>query len=198
MKSTTRWLVQKLLPPLRSPSVHSSIHVTQTCFGRDSWWIVNIAARSFLGSSFIHLNDDQLELTALARHSFSWAPRLLAWGKDQSLINFFNLPAMTHDKRAKNLEAFFRGQRHGSRSSLFALLLRCHGKTILWQWSVTVLQSFVSYGPQFAMYKILIQLESSPVRNGNERGIWLWALVLGCIRLFQTFVDARCVFFHDS
>ncbi|KAG8525211.1 uncharacterized protein KY384_008855 [Bacidia gigantensis] len=138
------------------------------------------------------LVDRQDYCSALARYSFSWALSLLAWGKAASLIYFSDLPAMSHKFRAQNLEARFLNSSTHGRRSIFSLLLRSHKGLFIWQWCLTIVQSFTAYGPQFAMYKILTLLEAHGSRDAqNERKLWVWALALGAVRVFQTFVEAR-------
>ena len=41
------------------------------------------------------------------------------------------------------------------------------------------------------MYKLLIVLETQQVKQVGGSEMWLWALAIGAIRLFQTFLEVK-------
>lgn len=98
---------------------------------------------------------------------------------------------MSHGLRAQNLELRLRSLYRGSGLSIFLVLLRAHSSIILWQWFLTAVQSVVAYGPQLVMYKFLRVLETQQVKPVGDPELWLWALAIGAIRLFQTFLEVK-------
>ena len=98
---------------------------------------------------------------------------------------------MSHGLRAQNLEFRLRSSYRGRGRSIFLVLLRAHSSIILWQWFLTAVQSVMAYGPQFVMYKLLKLLETQQVKQVGDPELWLWALAIGAIRLFQTFLEVK-------
>ena len=133
--------------------------------------------------------DDQWTVSAAGRFSYSWPYPLVKLAAKGKQIEYDDLPSMDHFTRSRDLYNSYNAAKERFGGSMLKLLAISHITSLITQYSIIGVDSFLSTAPQLAMYKILRLLE---MRDGGEditnRAIF-WVLVLGAGILVQGFLN---------
>jgi hypothetical protein len=96
-----------------------------------------------------------------------------------------DLAALSHEVRSEDLTKSFHARQKAPDEALWFTVLKAHYGIVVWQWSLTVLEAFLSYGPQICMYKLLKILEHRQDGEFAVREAWAWVIGLGVLKLIH-------------
>ncbi|KZF26219.1 ABC bile acid transporter [Xylona heveae TC161] len=119
--------------------------------------------------------DRQYSATAIERLTYGWAQHVLDYAGKNKDMKIEEIPNVDYLTRSENLQQFFFAVQKGGR--LGYRLLYAHANAFLWQTAYTIIQCFLQFGPQVAMYRILKYLEARA--EGPVSAVEGWAYVLG-------------------
>lgn len=126
--------------------------------------------------------DRQNSTSFLGWLSFTWTESILHMAKRKTRLQISDLPELDYNSRTDSVLHtccwMVEGAGAGTRG-LWMIILRSQGRALLFQCSITVVSSFLSFVPPFALLNILLALEGQQNGDENETRIWLWVIGLG-------------------
>lgn len=133
--------------------------------------------------------DRSYTSTALDRFSWGWATHLLKLAGKQNRLDLDDLPRPDHYTRASELSADWK--RRNSKQKLWLAVVLTHKVALARQWVLTLITSFLNFGPQWVILQLLRSLESSGKQENHGLGVWMWVLWLGVVIIAQSWVDSQ-------
>ena len=141
------------------------------------------------------LVDRQFTASILSRHTFSWCTSVFQTAAAKDRLELDDLPRLDSKTRSAQLERSFR--RMQPQEKLWKLILYAHASAFSLQWGLTVPASFLDFGPQYSMLKILQVLEGSA--DAPPRSLaWIWVVALGLSKVFSILLECWIVWLSDS
>ncbi|KAB8277924.1 P-loop containing nucleoside triphosphate hydrolase protein [Aspergillus minisclerotigenes] len=113
--------------------------------------------------------DRQFTTSLLGLVSFSWVEPVLRKTEHSKHLAIDDLPELDHRTRGETRSLL-------ASWDLWCSTLQSHSRALLYQMVITILLSFLSFGPQIALWQILKLLE---VRESGKNSEMLWVPVLG-------------------
>ena len=132
--------------------------------------------------------DDMYTTSALGRYTFSWVSHLLSLARERRRLNLDDLPKMDHHTRSRDLSQSWGKGEHPRR--LWIELFLAHKEPLIIQWSLTLLQAFGNFAPQFVIYHLLKILEARVVGQPISSEAWIWVAVLTLTTLGSSWIEA--------
>ena len=124
------------------------------------------------------------------RYTFGWAMPLLRRARAAERLEYADLPALDYKTRAADLlHQFSAVEEKDQDRPLWRQILVCHRATFIQQWLLTLAESFLLYGPQLCMFKILSMLETQDRKDINKADLWFWVVGLGITRCSHLFIE---------
>ncbi|OJI99661.1 hypothetical protein ASPVEDRAFT_163771 [Aspergillus versicolor CBS 583.65] len=126
--------------------------------------------------------DGQYSTSFLGWLSFTWTEFVLRMAKDKSQLQIGDLPELDYHSRTDSLlDTCYRMVKEAGSGTagLWMIILQSQSRALLFQASITVASSFISFVPSFALLNILLALEDRQNGEGNEARVWSWVVGLG-------------------
>ncbi|GAB1195950.1 hypothetical protein APSETT444_005215 [Aspergillus pseudonomiae] len=124
--------------------------------------------------------DRQFTTSLLGWVSFSWIDPVLRKSEHSQRLAISDLPELDNSTRGVTVYRVWKGMaaKYNLSASwgLWCSVFRSHGRALLYQMALTLLLSFLSFGPQIALWHILKLLEA---RESGKNADMLWVPVIG-------------------
>lgn len=134
--------------------------------------------------------DRQHTVSVLARFSFAWAEGLLRYTVRNKGLEIDDLPALPLVMRADNLRARFEHVRGPGSRKVWKAIIITHWRPIVLQLLLTFVACLLSFGPQTALYEILLSLEARGTDTWDLFQSWFWVVALGALMLLSSSIEA--------
>jgi hypothetical protein len=132
--------------------------------------------------------DKMFTQSALYKASFTWIQSMLLLARTTGHLNITDLPKMNHRTRAKDLSESWAAKEHPSR--LWIEIILAYKWSLITQWSLTMVQAFGNFAPQFVTFQILRILENRISGEQTPAEAWIWVIVLTITTIGSSWVDA--------
>lgn len=132
--------------------------------------------------------DRQFTVSLFGRFTYAWADKLLSFAVANRRLEIDDLPMLDHATRSVNLKARLESVK-GS-LALWKALIVAYWWPITLQLFITVIQSFLQFAPQIALYGILQALEARTHGLGPPWMVWIWVVALGVLMMLSSSIDA--------
>lgn len=133
--------------------------------------------------------DGMLTASALNRFTWGWPLHLLKMAGQRNQLDLADLPRPDHYTRAADLSADWK--RRASKQPLWVAIILAHKVAIAKQWTLTLITSFLNFGPQWVILQLLRILETRSNRENYTLDVWIWVLWLGVIVVAQAWVESH-------
>lgn len=133
--------------------------------------------------------DGMFTASALSRFTWGWPIHLLKMAGKRNQLDLEDLPRPDHYTRAADLSADWK--RRASKQPLWLALISAHKVAIAKQWALTLVTSFLNFGPQWVIYQLLQILETRGSREDYALNVWMWVLWLGVVVVAQAWVESH-------
>ncbi|KAL8805877.1 MAG: hypothetical protein Q9182_001658 [Xanthomendoza sp. 2 TL-2023] len=133
--------------------------------------------------------DEEYTASVLGRSTFSWAGPTLTTAGSESSFGLGDLPTVSHYMRSRFLLA--RWSRSNSKTRHLVDQIFC-----LFQWalvrqvSLTIIANVTQFGPQYAMYRLLLLLEQRSRGSQITATAWLWVAGLALCMFFNSIAQS--------
>lgn len=133
--------------------------------------------------------DGMFTASALSRFTWGWPLHLLKMAGKRNQLDLEDLPRPDHYTRAADLSADWK--RRASKQPLWLAVTLAHRVAITKQWILTLCTSFLNFGPQWVILKLLRILETRSDRESYKLDVWIWVVWLGVIVIAQAWVESH-------
>lgn len=133
--------------------------------------------------------DGMLTASAFNRFTWGWPLHLLKMAGQRNQLDLEDLPRPDHYTRAADLSADWK--RRASKRPLWIAIILAHKVAIAKQWTLTLVTSFLNFGPQWVILQLLRILETRSNRENYTLDVWIWVLWLGVIVVAQAWVESH-------
>jgi hypothetical protein len=118
------------------------------------------------------------------RYTFSWATPLLKKARVQNTLNQPDLPELDNDTRSSSLQNRFHASLVSSKQEqpLWYQVFNYHWRTIIKQWTLTVVESFAMMLPPLCLFRLLSLLEKRGSLENGDIDLWFWVACLGLFK----------------
>lgn len=164
--------------------------------------IVEIASFVFLGSASLCIprrpevfDDDGKPIdamyteSAVSRFTWGWPLPLLRLAGKRNQLDLNDLPRPDHYTRSAELSADWK--RRASKLPLWLAVISAHKTALARQWVLTLITSFLNFGPQWVILQLLRILETRGTRENYALDVWMWVVWLGIIFITQAWVESH-------
>lgn len=127
--------------------------------------------------------------SALDRFTWGWPIHLLKMAGKRNQLDLEDLPRPDHYTRADVLSADWK--RRASKQPLWLAVILAHRAAITKQWVLTLGTSFLNFGPQWVIWKLLRILETRSDRGSYTLDVWIWVIWLGVAVVAQAWVESH-------
>lgn len=132
--------------------------------------------------------DSMYTVSALSRYSFSWIAPLLQLAHKKKNLNLEDLPKMDHYTRSKDLSDSWAKKKHPR--TLWLEVAIAHKWQFIIQWTLTLLQAFGNFAPQFVNFHLLKILEKRVSGYPVTKEAWIWVVVLTIATIGGSWIEA--------
>lgn len=133
--------------------------------------------------------DASYTVSALSRFTWGWPHPLLQLAGKRNQLDLDDLPRPDHSTRAAELAADWK--RRDSKQPLWLALLSAHKAAMARQWVLTLITSFLNFGPQWVILQLLRILETRTSRENYALNVWMWVIWLGFVVIAQSWVESH-------
>ncbi|OKL56526.1 hypothetical protein UA08_08261 [Talaromyces atroroseus] len=132
--------------------------------------------------------DKMFTQSALYKASFSWVQSVLLLARKTGHLDLKDLPKMSHRIRAKDLSKTWAEQERPRR--LWIEVILAYKWPLITQWSLTIVQAFGNFAPQFVIFQILRILENRFYGEQVPAEAWIWVIVLTLTTISSSWIEA--------
>ncbi|KAH8698973.1 putative ABC bile acid transporter [Talaromyces proteolyticus] len=123
-----------------------------------------------------HPVDSMFTGSAMERFNFVWVQSLLMLAKKTRHLDLQDLPKMDHHTRSKDLSESWAERVHSRK--LWIEIVLAHKWPLFTQWSLTLVQAFGNFAPQFVTFHLLKILEQRSIAEPAPSEAWVWVFIL--------------------
>lgn len=123
------------------------------------------------------------------RFTWGWCYYLLKSAGKRNELDLADLPRPNHDTRAAEMSADWK--RRASKRPLWIAIVAAHKWAITKQWALTLVTSFLNFGPQWVILQLLRLLETRYGRDNYALDVWIWVIWLGVVVVAQAWVESH-------
>lgn len=133
--------------------------------------------------------DRMFTSSAMDRFTWGWCYYLLKSAGKRNELDLADLPRPNHDTRAAEMSADWK--RRASKRPLWIAIIGAHKWAIIKQWTLTLVTSFLNFGPQWVILQLLQLLETRSARDTYTLDVWIWVIWLGVVVVAQAWVESH-------
>ncbi|ROW07733.1 hypothetical protein VMCG_03549 [Cytospora schulzeri] len=127
--------------------------------------------------------------TALSRFTWGWPSHLLKLAGKQDQLDFDELPRLDHYNRSAELSADWK--RRALKGKLWISVALTYKVALAKQWGLTLVSSFLNFGPQWVILQLLRILETRGKEEKYALNVWVWVMWLGLVVVAQSWIEAH-------
>jgi ABC transporter transmembrane region len=132
--------------------------------------------------------DGMYTVSALSRYSFTWVSPLLRLAHKTRSLELKDLPKMDHYTRSKDLSRSWASQKRPRK--LWMEVVLAHKWPFITQWTLTLLQAFGNFAPQFVNFHLLKLLEDRVPGYPVSKEAWIWVVVLTIATIGGSWIES--------
>ena len=140
--------------------------------------------------------DGMYTVSALSRYSFTWVAPLLRLAHRSQRLELTDLPKMDHYTRSKDLSQSWASQKRPR--VLWKEIILAHKWPFIIQWSLTLLQAFGNFAPQFVNFHLLQLLEEKSPGFPVSKEAWIWVVVLSISTIGSSWIESWLFWMSSS
>lgn len=133
--------------------------------------------------------DRMYTSTALNRFTWGWPAYLLKLAGKRNQLDLDDLPRPDHYTRAAELSADWK--RRASKRKLWQAIILAHKRALAKQWLLTLITSFLNFGPQWVILQLLQILENRGSQENYSLSVYMWVLWLGIVIIAQAWTESH-------
>lgn len=133
--------------------------------------------------------DRMFTSSAMDRFTWGWCYYLLKSAGKRNELDLADLPRPNHATRAAEMSADWK--RRASKQPLWIAIIAAHKWAITKQWILTLVTSFLNFGPQWVILQLLRLLETRASRDAYALDVWIWVVWLGVVVVAQAWVESH-------
>lgn len=132
--------------------------------------------------------DGMYTVSALDRYAFTWVAHLLQLAHKAKRLNLEDLPKMDHYTRSKDLSDSW-AEKERPRT-LWVEVISHHKWPFIIQWTLTLIQAFGNFAPQFVNFHLLQLLEQRVPGGPISKEAWIWVVVLTIATIGASWIES--------
>ncbi|KAI3395735.1 hypothetical protein diail_958 [Diaporthe ilicicola] len=133
--------------------------------------------------------DRMYTSTALNRFTWGWPAYLLKMAGKRNQLDLDDLPRPNHHTRAAELSADWKER--ASKRELWLAIILAHRVGLAKQWILTLITSFLNFGPQWVILQLLQTLENRGDQENYSLSVYMWVLWLGIVIIAQAWIESH-------
>lgn len=133
--------------------------------------------------------DRMYTSTALDRFTWGWPAYLLKMASKRNQLDLDDLPRPDHFTRAAELSADWK--KRDSKRQLWLAIILAHKMALAKQWFLTLITSFLNFGPQWVILQLLRILENRGGQENFSLSVYMWVLWLGIVIVAQAWIESH-------
>lgn len=133
--------------------------------------------------------DRMYTSTALNRFTWGWPSYLLKMASKRNQLDLDDLPRPDHYTRAAELSADWK--KRASKRQLWQAIILAHKMALAKQWLLTLITSFLNFGPQWVILQLLRILENRGSQENYSLSVYMWVLWLGIVIIAQAWTESH-------
>lgn len=133
--------------------------------------------------------DRMYTSTALNRFTWGWPTYLLKMASKRNQLDLNDLPRPDHYTRAAELSADWK--KRDSKRKLWLAIILAHKMALAKQWFLTLVTSFLNFGPQWVILQLLRILENRGSQENYSLSVYMWVLWLGIVIIAQAWTESH-------
>ncbi|POS69520.1 hypothetical protein DHEL01_v212086 [Diaporthe helianthi] len=133
--------------------------------------------------------DRMYTSTALDRFTWGWPAYLLKMASKRNQLELDDLPRPDHFTRAAELSADWK--KRASKRQLWLAIILAHKTALAKQWLLTLITSFLNFGPQWVILQLLRILENRGSQENYTLSVYMWVLWLGIVIVAQAWIESH-------
>lgn len=132
--------------------------------------------------------DKMYTVSALGRYSFSWIADLIKQAQKTGHLDLEDLPKMDHYTRSQDLSDSW-AEKERPRT-LWVEVVFAHKWPFVIQWTLTLIQAFGNFAPQFVNFHLLKILEDRIPGTPIDSQAWIWVFVLTIATIGSSWIES--------
>ncbi|KAL1882253.1 hypothetical protein Daus18300_000739 [Diaporthe australafricana] len=133
--------------------------------------------------------DRMYTSTALNRFTWGWPAYLLKMAGKRNQLDLDDLPRPDHYTRAAELSADWKER--ASKRKLWQAVILAHRVALAKQWALTLITSFLNFGPQWVILQLLQILENRGKQENYSLSVYMWVFWLGTVIIAQAWIESH-------
>jgi hypothetical protein len=133
--------------------------------------------------------DRMYTSTALDRFTWGWPSYLLKMASKRNQLDLDDLPRPDHYTRAAELSADWK--KRASKRQLWLAIILAHKMALAKQWLLTLITSFLNFGPQWVILQLLRILENRAGQENYSLSVYMWVFWLGIVIVAQAWIESH-------
>ena len=133
--------------------------------------------------------DKEYTSSVLGRYTLSWASPILQQAGNSNCFTLDDLPKLSNYMRSRFLLASFQAS-NSERRQLGKAVFRLFFWAFLHQVFLTVLTNITQFGPQYAMYRLLLHLEQQFQGSPLTLNALIWVIGLALCMIFNSIAES--------
>ncbi|KAK3300114.1 P-loop containing nucleoside triphosphate hydrolase protein [Chaetomium fimeti] len=134
------------------------------------------------------LVDRLYTASAFRRFTWGWPNNILKLAAKKNDLDLTDLTRPNQYTRATSLSSDWKSKKTDGQRLWISLAL-AHKKTLIIQWSLTLVASILNFGPQWVILQLLRYLENRQPGDGQEIDAWMWVVWLGVAMISLAWVE---------
>lgn len=126
--------------------------------------------------------------SAFGRYTFTWVEHLLKLSRKKNRLELDDLPKMDSNTRAKDLSDAWATETRTRK--LWIEIFLAHKWAFVIQWTLTLVQAFGNFAPQFVTYHILKILEKRQPGDAVSSEAWIWVVTLTIATVGASWIES--------
>jgi ABC-type multidrug transport system fused ATPase/permease subunit len=134
------------------------------------------------------LVDRMYTASAFSRFTWSWPHELLNLARKKKTLDMSDLTRPDQYTRAANVSNDWKRKNYKHR--LWVSVVLAHKESLVLQWALTLVTSFLNFAPQWVTLQLLRILESRHLGDNIGPEVWIWSVWLGVVIIAQSWVES--------
>ncbi|KAL2060542.1 hypothetical protein VTL71DRAFT_9183 [Oculimacula yallundae] len=132
--------------------------------------------------------DGMYTVSAMGKFTFTWVEHLMFLSRKNNRLELEDLPKMDHYTRSKDLSEAWAATSHENK--LWIEIFLAHKWAFIIQWSLTLIQAFGNFAPQFVTYHLLKILEKRLPGDAVSSEAWIWVVTLTIATIGAAWIES--------
>ncbi|KAL4973564.1 P-loop containing nucleoside triphosphate hydrolase protein [Aspergillus desertorum] len=132
--------------------------------------------------------DQELTVNAYNRFTYGWATDLLSFVSRNKGLGIDDLPKLPSAARAETV--LIKLQQSQAGRKLWVALAEIHARALMVQSFLSLVVCVLGFGPQVALYQILMNMEDRAGLQADPTAVWMWVGGLGLLLALSSSIES--------